>query len=271
MENKCLHCGEPVKNKYCNVSCQNRHQNPQRKKKRIKIEKTCPKCGNDFELEVIEGGSGLKERSYCSLGCANSIGSTGGKTKNSNCIKCDKNIVVGKRANPKICMCINCLGESKKTKNIVFESECSICGKTFTHKNKRKTCGNSCFKLTLSNGGKKSVNTQKESRRSKNEKHFAELCEDRFNKVLTNEPIFSGWDADVIIEDLKVAVLWNGKWHYEKITESHSVKQVQNRDKIKIKEIRKMGYKPYVIKDMGREDSTFVKEKFLEFLSSQGI
>ena len=33
--------------------------------------------------------------------------------------------------------------------------------------------------------------------------------------------------------------------------------QVQNRDRIKIKEIEKYGYKPYVIKDMGR----FSKEK----------
>lgn len=38
--------------------------------------------------------------------------------------------------------------------------------------------------------------------------------------------MFNGWDADIIIEDLKIAILWNGKWHYEKITEKHSVSQV---------------------------------------------
>jgi hypothetical protein len=80
--------------------------------------------------------------------------------------------------------------------------------------------------------------------------------------VLSNEPIFNGWDADIIIEDYKIAVLWNGKWHYEKITKKHSVAQVQNRDKIKIKEIIKTGYTPYIIKDMGRENKEFVIEEF---------
>ena len=35
--------------------------------------------------------------------------------------------------------------------------------------------------------------------------------------------------------------------------EKHSFKMVQNRDKIKIHEIEKFGYIPYVIKDMGKE------------------
>ena len=66
-------------------------------------------------------------------------------------------------------------------------------------------------------------------------------------------------------------MLWNGVWHYKKITEQHSVKQVQNRDRIKIKEIEKAGYIPYVIKDMGSEDETFVKQKFQELISFLGI
>ena len=32
--NKCLNCGKPVKNKYCNVSCQNVHQNESKTNKR---------------------------------------------------------------------------------------------------------------------------------------------------------------------------------------------------------------------------------------------
>jgi len=114
--------------------------------------------------------------------------------------------------------------------------------------------------------GLASAKSQSENKRSKNEIHFAEMCIDYFDKVLTNESIFNGWDADVIIEDIKVAVLWNGKWHYEKITESHSVKQVQNRDKIKIKEIKIKGYTPYVIKDMGKENKKFVKKEFKVFI-----
>ena len=84
--------------------------------------------------------------------------------------------------------------------------------------------------------------------------------------IKTNESIFEGWDADVIIEDLKIAILWNGKWHYEKITKKHSVEQVQIRDRIKIDEILKSGFKPYIIKDMGKYDVNFVEKEFKKFL-----
>ena len=108
-----------------------------------------------------------------------------------------------------------------------------------------------------------------QNRRSKNEIYFAELCIKEFKKVLLNENIFNGWDADVIIEDYKIAVLWNGVWHYKKITRKHSVKQVQNRDRIKIKEIKKKGYIPYIVKDMGKHNKKFVESEFDKFLNIQ--
>ena len=54
---------------------------------------------------------------------------------------------------------------------------------------------------------------------------------------------------------------------YEKITSKHSVEQVQNRDKIKIKEIKNCGYIPYIIKDMGRYNKKFVKNEFENFIN----
>ena len=123
----------------------------------------------------------------------------------------------------------------------------------------------------VSNAGKKSVLSQKETRRSQNEMYFCDLCEKHFKKVLHNEAIFNGWDADIIIEDLKIAILWNGKWHYEQITKHHSITQVQNRDKRKIKEIENAGYKPYVIKDMGKFDKLFVEQQFSIFLKENNI
>ena len=88
------------------------------------------------------------------------------------------------------------------------------------------------------------------------------MCKEKYNEVLSNETIFNGWDADIIITNYKIAVLWNGKWHYEKITKKNSVKQVKNRDKIKIREIKSCGYIPYIIKDMGRENRDFVRQEF---------
>jgi len=83
--------------------------------------------------------------------------------------------------------------------------------------------------------------------------------------------MFNGWDTDVIIEDLKIAILWNGKWHYEKCNKKHSMKQVQNRDKIKIKEIKKCGYFLYIIKDLKGKNDEFVVEEFSKFLIFLGL
>lgn len=153
---------------------------------------------------------------------------------------------------------------------------CKFCGGDFEVEWKRrgqKFCSRSCNKsFQMSQGniasemGKLSSLSQSKFRRSKNEIYFAEMCIEYFDEVLTNTALFNGWDADIVIKDIKVAVLWNGRWHYEKITEQHSVNQVQNRDRIKMMEIEKHGYKPYVIKDMGKKDFNFVEKEFKKFI-----
>lgn len=146
--------------------------------------------------------------------------------------------------------------------------QCPICQRDFEILpylvKRRKFCSRHCSHV---NRGRKSA--AKRVLRSKNEIQFSELCLNHFENVLTNKPIFNGWDADVIIEDVKVAVLWNGKWHYEDgLGCNHSLKQVQNRDRIKLKEIKKSGYTPYIIKDMGRENPEFVEKEFKKFMCS---
>ncbi len=141
---------------------------------------------------------------------------------------------------------------------------CVCCGISFSRRY-RKCCSKICYDKMSANFGKKSAFIQSQSRRSKNESYFADLCKTTFKDVLTNQPIFNGWDADIILPDEKIAILWNGKWHYKKITKQHSVLQVQNRDKIKHDEIIKMGYNPYVVKDMGKFDKEFVEEEFEKF------
>ena len=77
--------------------------------------------------------------------------------------------------------------------------------------------------------------------------------------------MFDGWDADVIIPQLKIAVSWDGAWHFKKITKAHNLEQVQNRDKIKHKLIEKHGYTHYSIKDMGSKNKKFVEQEFEKF------
>jgi hypothetical protein len=103
---------------------------------------------------------------------------------------------------------------------------------------------------------------------------FFEYCKITFGSVENNLPIFNGWDADIIIHDYKIAVMWNGVWHYKKVRKNHSVPQVQNRDKLKIKEIINFGYTPYVIEDLGKFSKKKVElefEKLLDYLKTNTV
>lgn len=84
--------------------------------------------------------------------------------------------------------------------------------------------------------------------------------------VLNNHIIADNWDADIGIPDIKVAILWNGPWHYKEMNFSnHSLSQVQNRDKIKIKLFESLGWKVEVF-----EDRYYIPEKAFEKLVGNG-
>lgn len=194
-------------------------------------------------------------KSYASKCCT-------GQKKIAYCVDCGKELIIYKRASSKTCRCDNCRKNHIRQRRLQYRLN-------FLNNDYEIHFGKKYSKeswLALHNGGCKGIQHQGDLRRSKNEIEFCKLCEEYFDNVKHNESIFNGWDADVIIEDIKFAVLWNGPWHYKQITKSHSVKQTQNRDKIKIKEIKESGWTPYIIKDMGKANKDFVKEKFDEFL-----
>lgn len=220
----------------------------------------CPKCGKEFSLSLTdkEYEKG-KYRKYCSRACANSrvhSEETLQKIRESSSKEAEKHLKIHK--------CVVC--NSEYTTRL---SKSKIC------------CSDKCYQYykahrneflskdaleKISEGGRKAILSQGDSRRSKNEIYFCELCEKNFKSVEHNIPMFNNWDADVIIHDFKIAILWNGPWHYKKIKENHSVEQVQNRDNIKINEIIKTGYIPYIIRDDGKYKPEFVREKFKEFI-----
>lgn len=194
-------------------------------------------------------------KSYASKCCT-------GQKKIAYCVDCGKELIIYKRASSKTCRCDNCRKNHIRQRRLQYRLN-------FLNNDYEIHFGRKYSKeswLALHNGGCKGIQHQGDLRRSKNEIEFCKLCEEYFDNVKHNESIFNGWDADVIIEDIKFAVLWNGPWHYKQITKSHSVKQTQNRDKIKVKEIEECGWTPYIIKDMGKANKNFVKEKFNEFL-----
>lgn len=150
---------------------------------------------------------------------------------------------------------------------------CNICECEYHSRRKTSiTCGTSCsskyrnkkYDVARKGGLKSAANQQ---RRSKNEIYFFELCCKYYKNVKHNVAMFNGWDADIVIEDLKCAVLWNGAWHYKQISKSQSLSQIQNRDRLKLIEINKCGYFPYVIVDMGKYDAAFVEFEFNKFVA----
>lgn len=155
---------------------------------------------------------------------------------------------------------------------------CKYCNNAIPYELRdNKTCGNAeCVQALKDRGARKGGTTSaaKMVKRSKNEIAFCELCEEHFgiDNVLHNVVMFNGWDADIILLKEKIAILWNGPWHYRKIKSNHSVKQVQNRDKIKIKEIEQCGFIPYIIKDDSRKNSDIVIKEFdklLRYINSE--
>lgn len=230
-------------------------QNKKRALPRKTYQCVCEKCNKEFEITCIESQYFYIKHFYCSRSCANTrIHSEETKQKISNSLKKEK----------KIRYCLDCGVE------ITSKSRSGYCKKCVFKHRKISEEG----RRNLSKAGRKSVYNQQNRKRSKNEIGFCELCMNHFKNVKHNENIFNGWDADVILEDYKIAILWNGPWHYKQISKKVSLESIQNRDKIKIKEIQNCGYYPYIIKDMGKYNEKKITEEFdklVEFIKEKYI
>ncbi len=247
--NKCLYCGKPVKNKYCNVSCENRHLNPLRTKK-IKKKNICLFCGKEtYNIK------------FCSKSCSSRY--THQHMSHETRLEINRKIsesCTGKMYPERRKLKKVDKNKTKKKNTLT----CKICGAEILNSG-AITCSIECRKKAFRLGGMASALSQ--NRRSKNEILFYLLCKKVFKKISHNERAFNGWDADILIYDLNIAILWNGAWHYKQISKKSSLKQIQMRDKIKIKEIQKAKWKVYIIKDMGKFNKEFVLKQFIQFKS----
>lgn len=274
---KCKVCETPIKEgrSFCSIGCYNKtvKWTDEKRKKHAKRmckamteasikrfgsdeyrERVCPKCQKAFT--VWTGRNGKSGRIFCSNLCSR------GRAKSSE-------------TREKIRRSLNA-NRPPFSKTV----PCKHCGEEFTTNKKKKTfCNVSCanrFRMNLPENKKKYREIMKKTAseintRSKNEIFFSEMCRLYFNSVKTNAPVFNGWDADVIIEDERLAVLWNGNWHYMKLRSGHSVEQIKNRDLLKLKEIKRCGYTPYIIRDPRGFNPLFVKFQFkilLEYLEN---
>ncbi len=290
----CKYCGKQFEKGYqlgthVNMCIKNPNSRPNKLiKKNIEVIQFCPKCGKEF-IQYVPENLYLKQKykKFCSPKCSNSriltseIKEKINKSLKETNIKCINSVKTCKKQNDVELTCKCCGKEFLYYRPISFCSDdcrlkgykltCEYCGKEFYGKKKYiRFCSRTCVDKASHNkyveSGKHSATSQGNKRRSKSEMLFCSLCENYFEHVTHNDPIFNGWDADVLIWDKKIAILWNGIWHYKKITKKHSVEQVQNRDKIKYEEIKKLGWKVYIIKDLGKFNENFVKEQFDIFI-----
>ena len=190
---------------------------------------------------VFCGKSILPKKKFCNSSCAAKFNNSGrrrteeSKAEISAKMKGIKNKFSGVEKIPRV------------------ESTCYVCGTIIrvkeTEINNNHTCKQKkCIDETKSIGGRKSAAARVS--RSKNEVKLFELCADHFSNTLSNHIIADNWDADIVLLDQKIAILWNGPWHYKEMNISnHSLQQVQNRDKIKIKLFLSLGWHVYVFED----------------------
>lgn len=259
---KCLNCGKEVKNKFCNVSCQNLYKRKVNKENYYNNPKVCKNCGKIINFEK-------KCNLFCSSSCSTSFnnlkrGPLSDEQKQRRKETLLKHISYNNfRKKERICKV--CGNKYYYTKGVNTKIVCSKQCSSYLKKHYKEFLPKASLEK-IRQAGLKSAYKQKEQRRSKNEIYFCDLCSVVFKDVKNNEPMFNGWDADIIIEKYKIAILWNGVWHYKQIKKDTSLKQIQNRDLIKLKEIQKKGYYPYVIKDMGKYNKNFVEKEFVKFI-----
>lgn len=263
--NVCLNCGKTLdkyQKKYCSISCENSYKHKLLLEHYNTNPTLCTNCGKPLNYKQHKQGN-----KFCSKNCSASYNNKlrkpySDETKQKTSISLKLYNSQNKKLHFYVCKV--CGKEYNLQRGINTKIFCSKECSNYYKKHRKEFLSEYAL-LQLSNAGRKSACVQGETRRSKNEHYFYELCSMVFKNVAHNECIFNGWDADIIIHDIKFAVLWNGVWHYKQIKKNTSLRQIQNRDKIKIEEILKYGYTPYIIKDMGKYNPNFVEQEFKKF------
>ncbi len=156
-------------------------------------------------------------------------------------------------------------------------NECQICKNNFYFFKIKKTCSIECQRQMRILVGKKAgiasaSRSYNKRNRSSNEKLFFAKIKELYIDAVPNKRLFNGWDADIIIPSLKVAIHWNGVWHYKSILGQELLDKVQLKDSLRYKAIEEYGYKNYIIQDMGKMNPIKVDEefnKFTEYLKEQ--
>jgi hypothetical protein len=194
--------------------------------------KKCPRCQKDFD-DYSQWGA----KKFCSKSCASSRGPRSEDFK----VKVRKKLIG--------------VASPHKGKEIVERifKNCYICDVPVKIKinkiDNNVTCkSKNCLSEHSRISGKISASVR--TKRSKDEIELFDLCKNYFINVSSNKILFDGWDADITLDEFKIAILWNGPWHYKQLSfNNHSLSQVQTRDKIKKRLFEQNGWKVFIFED----------------------
>lgn len=131
-------------------------------------------------------------------------------------------------------------------------NSCTVCGKFHKVIRTEKTCSDECRKKALFDAGQKGgkISNTKRVKRSKDEIKLFNLCLTIDTNSKSNGVLVDGWDTDIFIPSLNLAIMWNGPWHYKEMKlYNHSLVKVQQRDALKMKLFKEHGYDVIVFED----------------------
>ena len=255
-EGICFECDDnivtPYRKYFCSLACNKRNYRKRKKsggesphtlflnsmkEQREKEEKFCLECKNSISRDNIDYYNWSTKQfcsKSCSVTCSNKNRQHSEKTK--------------KKIKSKLIK-INRISPYPYSK--IFILECRDCNSPFVYKRKSKQLCKSCFEEFRKNHfvsmGRKSA--KKQVIRSSREIELYELLSNNYD-CLHNERIFNGFDADILIPKLKLAILWDGIWHYKQVGKlSYNFKQTQRNDKRRLIEIKKKNWNYIIIKD----------------------
>ncbi len=156
---------------------------------------------------------------------------------------------------------------SKKCRGLAdrnqVEVECANCGEMVKRdpshfkKTKNSFCGSSCS-ATFNN------KLKRKSRRSKIEAKFYNLIVKEFpdlNILSNDKTMLDGYEVDVAIPELKLAIEWNGIVHFKPIYGQTKLDNVQSRDADKLKIASNKDINLIVISDLVSNDK-ILKQAF---------
>jgi len=166
------------------------------------------------------------------------------------------------------------LSNTYKSKTFEFTKiiQCKNCLKWIPKKNSN-TCSPECkFKLKQHYGTKAGKSSNRSRiKRSKDEIKLYQLCIEQLPiECLNNAVVTDGWDADIYIPSINLAIMWNGPWHYKEMNLSnHKLEQVVKRDKLKIQLFKNAGITTLVFEDRYYTPETALIEikKYIEVIS----